>query len=39
MNICHAGSEYVVTMHGFEIFRTDSRADLLTFVNNVIKGW
>ena len=39
VNICHAGNEYVVSMHGFEIFRTDSKAELLTFVNNVVKGW
>ena len=39
MNICHAGNEYIVTMHGFEILRTISKADLLAFVSNVIKGW
>ena len=39
MNICHAGADYVVTMHGFEIFRTSDKAELKKFVNNVIAGW
>ena len=39
MNICHAGGDYVVTMHGWEIFRTADKSELLKFVNNVVKGW
>lgn len=40
MEICHGtDGEYIVRMHGFEIFRTNDKAYLIKFVVNVVSGW
>lgn len=39
MSICHAQGIFTVTMHGYVIFQTTEKRELLKFVNNVIGSW